>query len=352
MSFHLGVIEGFYGRQWSWAQRLSLPPLLKSWGYRSYLYAPKGDTSLRSQWRTPFTPVQRENLAALAKACCETGIEWGLGLSPVGLQADYREGDRDALRQKLDEIKALSPNRLWILFDDLPAGNPHLATNQLAVVDTVRHHCPELQLAVCPSYYSDDPILEELFGACPQGYFADLSDGLSAEIDLLWTGSRVISEAYSEQDMRAAADKLGRLPLLWDNYPVNDGRRSSRFLNVSPFQGRPTALSRLCSGHYVNPMNQFHLSLPVLQDLPKVYTAQAESFDERLASALASLPSALADLLQRHWQDFQRRGLDGMSGAEKQVLAARCDEIAHPAAVELATWLREGYRFDPECLTE
>ncbi len=352
MSFHLGVIEGFYGRQWSWAQRLSLPPLLKAWGYRSYLYAPKGDTSLRSQWRSPFVAEHRAHLTALAEACRGAAIEWGLGLSPVGLQAEYRASDRDTLKCKLDEIQKLSPNRLWILFDDLPAGNPHLAANQLAVIDTVRNHCPELQLAVCPSYYSDDPILEELFGTCPTGYFTDLSDGLDADIDLLWTGPRVISEAYGVEDMGRAADKLGRRPLLWDNYPVNDGRRSSRFLNVSTFQGRPAALSQLCSGHYVNPMNQFHLSLPVLQDLPRVYTAHTESFDERLALALAELPAALAGLLQQHWQDFQRRGLDGMSEGEKQVIAAQCDQLAHPAAAELADWLREAYRFDPECLTE
>lgn len=352
VGFHLGLIEGFYGRQWAWSQRLSLPQLLQSWGYRSYIYAPKGDTSLRSRWREPFSEVHRQNLLALAGACRRAGLEWGLGLSPVGLQAEYDEPDRRALLKKLDEIQPLSPDRLWILFDDLPAGNPRLAANQLAVVNSVQEHCPGLVLAVCPSYYSDDPILEDLFGTCPAGYFTDLAAGLGPDIDLLWTGPKVISESYPVENMRAAADKLGRKPLLWDNYPVNDGRRSSRFLNVYPFRGRPAELSKLCSGHYVNPMNQFHLSLPVLQDLAKVYTAETVSLDERFDAALASFPESLAELMKTHWRDFQECGLDRLDDRLKCAIAARCDRLAHPAAVELADWLREAYRFDPECLTE
>ena len=103
-------------------------------------------------------------------------IAWGLGLSPVGLQAKYGVSERKKLKNKINEIQMVKPDILWVLFDDLPAGNKRLAENQVAVVSDIQQQLPDAQLAMCPSYYSFDPILEELFGACPANYFQDLND--------------------------------------------------------------------------------------------------------------------------------------------------------------------------------
>ncbi|WP_372861456.1 beta-N-acetylglucosaminidase domain-containing protein [Spongiibacter sp.] len=350
--FSLGLIEGFYGRQWRWDQRNVLPAQLARWGYKSYIYAPKGDASLRSRWRDDFTEAHFSRLRQLSDTASQAGIAWGLGLSPAGLQAKFGPDDRRDLSRKIAQIAALQPASLWILFDDLPAGVPQLAARQLEVIDAVRQQLPDLPVAMCPSYYSEDPILEELFGACPAEYFSTLNAGLASDVDLLWTGPKVISSSYSAADMRRAAAILGRKPLLWDNYPVNDGRKSSRFLNVLPFSGRPAGLAQWCRGHFVNPMNQFHLSLLPLMGLAKVYTESSLSRDVLFAQALATLPRELAELLKEHAQIFQCDGLDGMAEADKQRLAREAANIDHPAAAELAAWLREEYRFDPDCLTE
>ena len=347
----LGVIEGFYGRQWQWAERRALPGLLSTWGYNAYLYAPKGDSSLRSRWREDFSAGHTAALQSLSAACAEANIDWGVGLSPAGLQSEFGPEDRRDLQRKLRQIADLQPRYLWILFDDLPAGIPQLAARQLAVMGVVRDTLPNITLAMCPSYYSDDPILETLFGARPEGDFEALAEGLDADIDLLWTGPRVISCEYSRDDMQRAASLLGRKPLLWDNYPVNDGRKSSRFLNVLPFRGREPWLQQACSGHFVNPMNAFHLSFLPLQGLPSHYR-EPLSVDMAFAQALRTLPDALADLLADYADIFQSQGLDNMPADLKSALALRCDGISHPAAVELAGWLREEYRFDPDCLTE
>ena len=347
----LGVIEGFYGRQWRWEQRRELPRLLRDWGYNAYIYAPKGDGSLRSRWRDDFSKEHSARLRSLSEASIQAGIDWGLGLSPAGLQSEFGDQDQRDLRRKLKQIQSLKPAMLWILFDDLPAGVPQLAARQLAVMAVVRDALPEVRLAMCPSYYSDDPILETLFGRCPEGYFEQLANGLGAEVDLLWTGPQVISTEYRREDMHRASELLGRKPLLWDNYPVNDGRKSSRFLNVLPFRGRQPWLKEACSGHFVNPMNAYHLSFLSLQGLPAGYE-QGLSPDEAFKSALMTLPAELAEVLVEYADVFQRQGLDGMPTDLKSVLALRCDGIDHPAAAELAGWLREEYRFDPDCLTE
>jgi hypothetical protein len=353
MAFAPGLIEGFYGRQWTWAQRFSLPGLLRQWGYGSYIYAPKADVSLRSEWPQDFSASHRDNLLMLGEHCRRSGISWGLGLSPAGLQANYTPTDKIKLARKIAAIAELKPDILWVLFDDLPAGNPQLAENQLAVVNDIRAQLPQVKLAVCPSYYSFDPILEELFGRCPDNYFADLGAGLAPDIDLLWTGNRVISEAYSEEDMARATALLGRKPLLWDNYPVNDGRKTSRFLHLAPFTGRPWQLSAWCAGHMVNPMNQFHLSGLVLPTLAAVYTGRAGYDSEQLLdSVLSRLPAVLASLLKRDMTIFQRQGLDGLSENAKQRYIAEYAAVRHPVAEEVCDWLGEGYRFDPACLTD
>ncbi|WP_027873792.1 beta-N-acetylglucosaminidase domain-containing protein [Spongiibacter marinus] len=350
--FQLGVIEGFYGRQWSWPERQSLPEMLADWGYSAYIYAPKGDSSLRSRWREDFDPGHFARLRSLSESAREAGIGWGVGLSPAGLQAHFTEADGADLRRKLQQIKALWPSQLWILFDDLPAGVPELAVSQLRVVDAVRQVLPDTPLAICPSYYSEDPILESLFGDCPKDYFATLNEGLAEEVDILWTGPRVISTAYDADDMHRAASILGRRPLLWDNYPVNDGKKSSRFLNTLPFSGRPASLKTLTRGHFVNPMNQFHLSLLPLMGLASLYSGKNIAQDTIFKTALGSLPEDMAQILAEYAPMFQNKGLDGMPAALKAAIASRCDRIAHPAAGELAAWLREEYRFDPGCLTE
>lgn len=351
--FTLGIIEGFYGRQWSWEQRRELVAKLPSWGYRDYVYAPKGDTQLRSHWRAPFPAAWREQVSAWASCCNAAGIRWGLGLSPAGVQAQFSGADRQQLESKLAEIAQLAPDILWVLFDDLPAGNPSLAANQIAVVDCVRQHLPDVALAVCPSYYSDDPILEEVFGAMPPGYFEALASGLPGDVDLLWTGPKVISHHYSEADMRRAEQLLGRKPLLWDNYPVNDGRKTSRFLNLQPFSGRPAGLANWTAGHYVNPMNQFHLSELVLSGLANVYREGEDYAAQRqFEAALAELPADLAALLRRDAERFQRQGLDALNDNDKSTLIEDYAAIDHPAAAEVRAWLNEEYRFDPACLTE
>ena len=46
----LGIIEGFFGRPWSWTERADAVRFLRPHGYSFYLYAPKADSWLRRRW--------------------------------------------------------------------------------------------------------------------------------------------------------------------------------------------------------------------------------------------------------------------------------------------------------------
>lgn len=349
--FALGLIEGFYGRQWNWAERGAMADFLGQCGYSHYIYAPKGDSNLRSRWREPFPDEWLAQLKLFGARCHGAGLKWGLGLSPMGVQASYNARDREVLLRIAGQIQALNIDVLWLLFDDMRGDHAQLAANQCAATADVRSVFSG-DLAVCPSYYSSDPVLDEVFGQRPPDYLRSLSDGLAAEVDILWTGEKVISTALGKADCEVFNAVTGRKPLLWDNYPVNDGRKTSRHLHLNAFTGRSPVLRECARGHFVNPMNQPALSELALSSLPHLYTEQDYDPDDQRLQSFARLPAPLARLLERDWPLFQMQGLDAIDTQKNNELRADYARCQHPAAREIEGWLAGDYQFDPDSLTE
>lgn len=352
--FLCGIIEGFYGRVWSWQARTDMVDFLQREQFNTYVYAPKADRQLRRAWREQHAPDQFEKLLTLRRHCRQRGIQFGIGFSPWGLQSDYSAIDRAQLRDKMAHLNMLDCDVLCVLFDDMPGAIEGLAERQAAIVADIAEFSNAHRFAMCPTYYSFDPQLEKLFGAMPHDYLQRLGECLAPSIDIFWTGPLVVSPGYTEDDMSAIAASIGRKPLLWDNYPVNDGRKISRFLHLLPVQSRPAALRQWCSGHLANPMNQPYLSRMPLASLAASYRAGghyrgADFWSENLA---AMVGDELAFLLQRDAEIFQLEGLDVISPARREQLLADYEKIDRPAARELVGWLREEYRFDPECLND
>lgn len=351
--FFYGVIEGFYGQQWSWQERLDYADFLAAQGFDCYIFAPKGEPALRTDWRLGMSAVLSDELKRLGAHYRERGVRWGLGLSPLGLSEHFTPEDRHNLQVIVAQISALQPDVLCILFDDMRGDIPGLAQRQLEVVSEVLQVSTARQHIVCPTYYSFDPVLEQVFGAMPEAYLQDLGRGLPAEVGLFWTGDRVISETISGASVDRAAALLGRAPVLWDNYPVNDGRVTSNFLHLRPYSGRSGELAQRTSAHIVNPMNQPHLSRLVLSTLSRLYR---DSGNYRVTSAWQKVlddigEPAFAVCLRRDADDFQQRGLESLGEARRQELSAEYAAFSHPAAAEIVRWLSGAYVFDPACLT-
>lgn len=351
--FFYGVIEGFYGRQWSWTERLDYAPFLAETGFDCYIYAPKGESGLRSHWRQPLQQETFCQLQQLAQRYRQLGLRWGVGLSPLGLGESCSADDLQQLAQKVSGLGALDPDILCILFDDMRGDVEGLAQRQLQIVDTILEHSCARQHILCPTYYSFDPVLEQVFGTMPDGYWRELGEGLPADVGIFWTGNRVISESLAPGDIERATAALGRRPILWDNYPVNDGRKTCGHLHLRPYRGRPAALRELTEGHLVNPMSQPWLSRLVLQSLQLLYRrgmpfSEAEAWQRGLA-LLGD--AAFAQQLSGDLELFQDRGLETMPEELRASLAERYAQFSHPAAAEIVDWLGGGYEFDPACLT-
>ena len=161
---------------------------------------------------------------------------------------------------------------------------------------------------------------------------------------MFWTGNQVCSATVSAADLAAITESLGRKPVLWDNYPVNDGAKASKFLHLTPLPGRAADLPGSLRGHFCNPMNQAELSRYPLGGLAALYGGSAPAMQELY-------PTAVAARLVEDQALFEQGGLEAMAADERQELAAQYAALGGDAALEVAGWLRDEYAFDPACLT-
>lgn len=354
LSIPVGVIEGFFGKPWSWDDRASYADFLAELGFGFYIYAPKDDRLLRQRWREPWPRATVEQAAALARRYRDKGLRFGIGFSPFELHLDDSAGIVAALRTKVRQLNQAEPDILCILFDDMRGNAPDLAVRQAAIVEEIRGASSAGHFIVCPSYYSTDPVLERVFGAMPEGYLDDLGRLLDPQIDIFWTGPRVCSRAYPQAHLDEVAELLRRRPFLWDNYPVNDSAGMAPFLHLGPFRDRPAAQQDALAGLAANPMNQAWLSRIPLHSLAASFSEGA-AYDPEAALATACnalCAPALAELLIDDFELFQRRGLTGMSVEQREALLRRYGAFrGDPYADEVLGWLAGDYAFDPACLT-
>jgi hyaluronoglucosaminidase len=352
----LGVIEGFFGRTWSWKARHAYARFLAQAGYDFYIYAPKSDAFLRRRWQEAWPTEEREQLVQLRHEYRHQQVKFGLGLSPFEIHLNPGAEARSQLVRKLQELNALEPDILCLLFDDMRGDLRQLAEIQIELVHLAAEHSNAQQIVFCPSYYSFDPILEKVFGQRPHNYWEDLGQGLDKSIQIFWTGPKVCSDIYPVDHLQEINERLQRPVFLWDNYPVNDGAVKSKLLQLRPVDASHGLLAPWLSGHAVNPMNQPWLSRIPLLSLPRAYR-EAEHYqaEQVFADACESLcPPPLAQALMEDVHLFQDLGLDKLSDKDKQQLKARYLHWAvdEPCAREVCDWLDGLYAFDPACLTQ
>jgi hyaluronoglucosaminidase len=348
MNVELGIIEGFYGKPWTWEERAATVAFLAPHGYRFYLYAPKVDFHLRRRWQEDHPRDQADALARLARRCAELGVRFGIGLSPFEVR-DFGAAEREALGRKLAFFDAIGVRDLAILFDDMRGDVPELAERQLEIADWAAARTAADRVIVCPSYYTDDPVLDRVFGQRPAGYLEALGAGLDERFEVFWTGEEVCSMQYSPGHLRRAAEQLRRKPFLWDNYPVNDGQRMSQYLRVRGFWGRPAQMAGLIAAHGINPALQ-----PTLTRIPALTLVESYQRGDEYEYAAATLRAAVQvlgeELGTRLYEDvlfLQDVGLDRLGEREAE-LRGRWSGVDHPAAREIIAWLDGAYRITDE----
>jgi hypothetical protein len=345
----LGIIEGFYGKPWSWEARQETVTTLAPYGYRFYLYAPKFDPYLRRRWQEPHPKALAARLEQLSSHCEKNGVRFGVGLTPYELFNNFDRKSKESLKEKLAFFDDIGVVDLAILFDDMRGDVPDLAKNQIEIVQWAAERTRASRIIVCPSYYSDDPVLDRVFGARPGNYVEDMGAGLDPEIDIFWTGEEVISRQFSRGHLERVSGALRRKPFLWDNYPVNDGQRMSQYLHLRGFTGRPASNVELIAAHGVNPALQ-----PTLNRVPCITLADsyrqgdAYQYSESFRHACTdTLGDELGEKVREDLLTLQDIGLDRLGDKEK-ALRERYSGVTHPGAQEIIDWLDGAYRITDE----
>jgi len=351
VTVELGLIEGYYGKSWTWPAREETIAFLAPHGYGFYLYAPKADPFLRRRWREPHPAEGAEHLHRLAVRCGELGVRFGAGLSPFEIYRDFDASAKQALGRKLADLDAIGVEYLAILFDDMRGDLPGLANAQARIVQWIAERTGARRLIVCPTYYTDDPILDRVFGIRPAHYLERIGARLDPAIDVFWTGEEVCSREFRTGHLERVADQLGRKPFIWDNYPVNDGPVMSQHLHLRAFTGRPAAMGDLIAAHAINPASQPVLSrIPALTLVQSYAEAGAYEYGAALTRAANEiLGEDLGRTVRRHLTWLQDQGLDRLGDAAAR-LRARYVAIDHPGAREIVDWLDGAWRITRETM--
>ncbi len=340
MHTELGVIEGYFGRPWQHTDRLQVMTQLHALGYAFFHHAPKADAFLRRRWREPHPDAALAELADLSAHCRALGLRFGLGLSPYELYREFSGANKAAFIGKVKLLDAIGIDDLAILFDDTRGDVPDLAAREAEIVHTALAHTRARHVFMCPTYYADDRMLDVVFGERPAGYLQALGHRLDPRVSVYWTGEEICSREFSPGHLDRVAEALDRKPTLWDNYPVNDGPRMSRFLHLRGFTGRCAAIGDHLAAHAINPALQPHLSLIPAATLVASY-AQGPGYGYMQAfreAARVQAGAELAAMLEEDLHALQDRGFDQL-GDDRARLQLRYAALTHPMAAEVRRWL-------------
>ncbi|XP_058799947.1 protein O-GlcNAcase isoform X2 [Phymastichus coffea] len=255
-NFICGVVEGFYGRPWTTEQRKDLFRKLKKWGMDSYLYAPKDDYKHRAYWRDLYTVEEAEHLTGLITAARECGITFYYALSP-GLDITYSSvKEVTALKRKLEQVSQFGCQAFALLFDDIEPEMSEadkevfqsFAHAQVSVTNDIFQHLGQPRFLLCPTQYCATRAMPNV---STSEYLNTLGSKLAQEIDIMWTGPKVISRLLTVESIEEITEVLRRPPVIWDNLHANDYDQKRVFLG--PYSGRSPDLIPKLRGVLTNP---------------------------------------------------------------------------------------------------
>ncbi|XP_047539656.1 protein O-GlcNAcase isoform X1 [Vanessa atalanta] len=262
--FICGVVEGFYGRPWTTEQRKDLFQKLKKWGLDMYVYAPKDDYKHRAYWRELYTVEEAEHLTSLISEAKSHGITFCYALSP-GLDITYSsQKEITTLKRKLEQVSQFGCTCFSLLFDDIEPEMSEadkqifqsFAHAQVSVTNEIYQHlgCPRFLL--CPTQYCSTRAVPTVNSS---EYLNTLGTKLSQEIDIMWTGPKVISKTLTTECIEEITQVLRRPPVIWDNLHANDYDQKRIFLG--PYCGRSPELIPLLRGVLSNPNCEYNANM-------------------------------------------------------------------------------------------
>jgi len=251
-----GYLEGYYGKLFSWDERIDLLKFLSSKKLNTYCYAPKEDTKHRLHWRTPYSQNWLESFAQFASTAQTLDVSVLAGIAPgldFQFEADGGGKDFDQLINKAQSFLTNGASNVLILWDDidengyincygLSEGSAHAQTVN-ALSDAIGQ-----PLWTVPRVYAAD--IEN-----NNQYLEDFFSTLNPQHTVLLCGKAIVPSSVQHEDLVALSSPsshthsntgsntssnntapLKHRTVVWDNFYAND--YCPRRLFVGPWTGR------------------------------------------------------------------------------------------------------------------
>lgn len=304
-----GYIEGFYGKPWSFENRMDVLNLMAKHGMNTYFYAPKDDPYHRLKWREMYPDDALEPMKKLIDVAGKNEVDFYYCIAP-GLDVRYSDSaEIDALAAKLTQLYEIGVSGFGLLLDDIPeklqfdedkrrfscAVDAHIHLCN-AVYNRLKSISNKIEFTVCPLQYH---------GQGNEYYISKFGRGLAPEINIFWTGRDICSQRLTVAEAYTFTDSTHHRPLYWDNYPVNDTEMLNE-MHLGAIIGRDSELYRCSKGIISNTMEYAQCSkIPLLTVADYLWNPTAydkeKSFDYALSTVLGDEAKRF-ELIAEHLQ--------------------------------------------------
>jgi len=271
-----GVVQGFYGTPWTDSARMGTLAWMSRRGMNLYIHAPKDDPYHRSLWRHPYPHKTMRAFSREVSRFKSRRLRWVPAISPGWAwqmaPGDDRDicfscpHDRAVLFGKLDAFWSIGVRAFMLSFDDgyRASSHPEDAAVYGEGDEAYGFMTADLLNAVYERYgartsrFTLFTVLPDFAGTSSTPYLDAVRGRLRPEVIVLWTGPQVISPTITCADATGYAAAIGRVPLIWDNFPVNDYAPDK--LVMGPYDGRAGDLATCVRGVVANPAPQARAS--------------------------------------------------------------------------------------------
>ncbi len=293
-----GYIEGFYGKPWSFEERIDMLELMSEHCMNTYFYAPKDDPYHRNRWGELYPESELKSLKKLiefSQKCC---IDFYFCIAP-GLSMRYTsEDDYLKLLNKIKQLYFSGVKHFGLLLDDIPERlhykedierfggetvNAHIYLIN-RVFDDLKDIDNSIKLVICPLEYH---------GRGDEYFISKLGTSIEPQVDIFWTGRNICSQELTVPEAARFTDSTNHKPLYWDNFPVNDAEMFNE-MHLGYINGRDKDLYKFSQGIISNCMEYCECSkIPLLTIADYLHNPinynQTASWDYAIKTVLGSL---------------------------------------------------------------
>lgn len=247
-----GVVEGFYGKLYTFRERINLIEFLSEIGLDTYVYGPKNDPYHRAKWFNDYPISKMREFKELNALSLSKGVRFNYALSPMS------DPVIEKIINKINSLVEIGISQFSLFYDDITVPlNKDTAQRQVATANELSFFLKKTTakpvLFFCPTQYRGFKATE---------YIKTVSRELHKTIKIFWTGPYVVSKRINLNHLHKITDLMGRPPLLWDNIFANDYLPGIT-LNF-PYRYRAPQIVKKTCGILINPMNQYRPSKPLI----------------------------------------------------------------------------------------